>query len=70
VIVVPGKSEVIALAPKFITPQDGAEKQDCEINAAKRWLANSAKCFEGLLSPTMICTNRPFRSSLPLENRK
>lgn len=47
VIVVPGKSEVIALAPEFITPQDGAEKQDCEINAAKRWLANSAKGFEG-----------------------
>jgi hypothetical protein len=35
VIVAPGKSEVIALAPEFITPQDGAEKQDCEINAAK-----------------------------------
>jgi len=25
--------------PKFITSQDGAEKQDCERNAAKRWLA-------------------------------
>jgi hypothetical protein len=24
---------------EFITPQDGAVKQDCEINAAKRWLA-------------------------------
>jgi hypothetical protein len=45
VIVVPGKAEVIALAPEFITPQDGAEKQDCEINAAKRWLENSAKVF-------------------------
>ena len=47
VIVAPGKSEVIALAPEFITPQDGAEKQDCEINAAKRWLAKSSNCFEG-----------------------
>ncbi len=25
--------------PEFIAPQDGAEKQDCERNAAKRWLA-------------------------------
>jgi hypothetical protein len=22
----------------FITPQDGQKKQDCEINAAKRWI--------------------------------
>jgi hypothetical protein len=29
---------VLPLAPEFITPQDGAEKQDCERNAAKRWL--------------------------------
>lgn len=47
VIVVPGKSEVIACAPEFITPQDGAEKQDCEVNAAKRWLLSRAKHFEG-----------------------
>ena len=25
--------------PEFIAPQDGAEKQDCERRAAKRWLA-------------------------------
>jgi hypothetical protein len=29
---------VLPLMPEFITPQDGAEKQDCERNAAKRWL--------------------------------
>ena len=49
VIVAPGKAEVIALASEFITPQDGSEKQDCELNAAKRWLAKSADCFEGQL---------------------
>ena len=38
VIVAPGQSEVISLAPEFITPQDGQEKQDCEVNAAKRWI--------------------------------
>jgi hypothetical protein len=27
------------LPPEFVAPQDGAEKQDCERNAAKRWLA-------------------------------
>lgn len=47
VIVVPSKPEVIALAPELITPQDGAEKQDCEINAAKRWLVKHAKGFDG-----------------------
>jgi hypothetical protein len=35
----PGHDKVIPLEPEFITPQDGAEKQDCENAAAKRWLA-------------------------------
>ena len=35
-IVAPGHSMVLPLMPEFITPQDGAEKQDCERNAAKR----------------------------------
>lgn len=38
VIVQPGDEHVISLEPEFITPQDGHEKQDCEIQAAKRWL--------------------------------
>ena len=38
VLVQPGRSEVLALEPEFIVPQDGHEKQDCEIAAAKRWL--------------------------------
>jgi len=42
VIVAPGKSEVIALRPEFITPQDGHTKQDCEIAASKRWLEHNA----------------------------
>ena len=36
-IVAPGHNMVLPLMPEFITPQDGAEKQDCERNAAKRW---------------------------------
>jgi hypothetical protein len=39
VIVSPGHARVVPLRPEFITPQDGQAKQDCEINAAKRWLA-------------------------------
>jgi len=42
VIVSPGHSLVVPLRPEFITPQDGQVKQDCEINAAKRWLAGQA----------------------------
>ncbi len=36
-VVAPGHSKVVPLMPEFIAPQDGAEKQDCERNAAKRW---------------------------------
>ena len=35
--VAPGHSKVVPLFPEFIAPQDGAEKQDCERNAVKRW---------------------------------
>jgi hypothetical protein len=37
-VVAPGHRQVLPLPPEFIAPQDGAEKQDCERNAAKRWL--------------------------------
>lgn len=48
VIVSPGHSQVVPLRPEFITPQDGAAKQDCELNAAKRWLtAHAARCATG-----------------------
>ena len=42
VIVSPGHAQVVPLRPEFIVPQDGHEKQDCEIAAAKRWLAAHA----------------------------
>ena len=40
--------KVIPLFPEFIQPQDGAEKQDCELNAAKRWLAANGEKFAQL----------------------
>lgn len=42
VILSPGSAQVVPLRPEFIRPQDGQVKQDCEINAAKRWLAAHA----------------------------
>src|SRR3954453_23383809 len=38
-VVAPGHAQVLPLPAEFITPQDGAGKQDCERAAAKRWLA-------------------------------
>jgi hypothetical protein len=45
VIVAPGKPYAIPLRPEFIVAQDGADKQDCEINAAKRWLDKNGKFY-------------------------
>jgi hypothetical protein len=38
VLVAPGQNNVIALAPQFVQPQDGHDKQDCELAASGRWL--------------------------------
>ncbi len=42
-MVAPGHHQVLPLPPEFIAPQDGAEKQDCERSAAKRWLARHGR---------------------------
>jgi hypothetical protein len=42
-LVAPGHTQVLPLPPEPIAPRDGAEKQDCERNAAKRWLATHAR---------------------------
>ncbi|HEY5871158.1 MAG TPA: ISNCY family transposase [Candidatus Tectomicrobia bacterium] len=42
VIVCPGRSQVLALPPEYIMPQDGHAKQDCERAASKRWLRKHA----------------------------
>jgi len=39
-VVAPGHSKVVPLMPEFVATQDGAEKQDCERNAVKRWFGN------------------------------
>lgn len=47
-IVAPGKNKVISLPPEFITPQDGETKQDCELKASKRWIADNGDMYKKL----------------------
>jgi hypothetical protein len=47
-LVAPGHDKVVPLEPEFIAPQDGAEKQDCENRAAKRWLATHGQRYAPL----------------------
>jgi len=51
--VAPGHSKVAPLAPEFIVKQDGAEKQDCERNAVKRWLMKHSARLKSL-SPVYL----------------
>jgi hypothetical protein len=46
VIVGPGQPYAIPLRPEFIVPRDGENKQDCEINASKRWLEKNGAFYQ------------------------
>lgn len=48
VLVCPGRSQVIPLVPEFVVPQDGHDKQDCEVAAAKRWLSQHGARYQDL----------------------
>jgi hypothetical protein len=50
-IVMPGNTAVLPVAPEMITNADGAKKQDCERNAAKRWLIKHADEYKWLSRP-------------------
>ncbi|VGO18346.1 hypothetical protein [Pontiella sulfatireligans] len=69
--ITPGRSQAIALRPEFIVPQDGAEKQDCEINAAKRWLAANGAFYhtgnDTLLGDDLY-SRQPFCRKVRLHN--
>jgi hypothetical protein len=62
-IVRPGKTEVFPVMGEFVKNEDGAEKQDCELNAAKRWLSKHADEYSWL-KPTLLgddlFSNQPF----------
>jgi hypothetical protein len=63
VVVAPGRPEVLALQPEFIIPQDGHAKQDCEQEAAKRWLRAHAAHYAAknvtVLGDDLYC-HQPF----------
>jgi hypothetical protein len=67
VLVKPGSAKVIPLAPEFIRPQDGHEKQDCEINASLRWLESQGSRYAALgttvLGDDLYC-HEPFCRAL------
>ena len=67
VLVKPGSDKVIPLAPEFIRPQDGHEKQDCEINASLRWLDSRGSQYAALgttvLGDDLYC-HEPFCRAL------
>ncbi|CAK0773578.1 transposase [Gammaproteobacteria bacterium] len=67
VLVKPGGDKVIPLVPEFVQPQDGAKKQDCELNAAKRWLATHGKEYAQrntiILGDDLYC-HEPFCQEL------
>jgi hypothetical protein len=52
-VVAANSQDVFNLPPEFITPQDGETKQDCEMNAAKRWLARMRPQYQKL-SPIFL----------------
>jgi hypothetical protein len=59
----PGLEHVLLCFPEMITPQDGSEKQDCERNAAKRWVDARLPLFAPysitLLGDDLFC-NQPL----------
>ena len=43
-----GHRHTVALRPKFMSPQDGDKKQDCEPKAAYRWFEKNARRYASL----------------------
>lgn len=63
ILLAPGQESVIALPPEFVTPQDGHDKQDCELAAAGRWLAQHGARYAArgmtILGDDLYC-HQPF----------
>ena len=63
VIVAPGCTHVLPYVPEFIVPQDGAEKQDCEVTAAKRWLereGSTLRRYQAILLGDDLYSKQPL----------
>jgi hypothetical protein len=63
VIVRPRSAQVISLEPEFMSPQDGSDKQDCELTAAKRWIRRNRKLCSVIQVTVLgddLYSNQPF----------
>ncbi len=61
-LVAPGHNQVVPLEPEFVSPQDGAVKQDCETRAVQRWLAKHGAQY-ARLSPIYLGDDLHSRQS-------
>jgi hypothetical protein len=63
VVETPGKAQVLVLEPASITPQNGKEKQDWELEAGKRWLETYGRFYakqgSTILGDDLFC-HQPF----------
>ena len=62
-VVHPQQHEVLPRPPEFITRQDGSDKQDCEIAAAKRWLTREEswlKVQRAIILGDDLFSHQPF----------
>jgi hypothetical protein len=62
-VVAPGHNMVLPPMPEFIVKPDGAEKQDCERNAAKRWLAAHGERMKDRLRSIWAMISSPANRS-------
>lgn len=71
VIVSAKQPNVIPLAPEFITPQDGHDKQDCELAAATRWLqreSHSLAAHNVTILGDDLFSHQPFCEAVKTQN--
>lgn len=71
-VVSPDIKKAIALRPEFTAPQDGHNKQDCEIAAAKRWIEKNGPFYNKDGNVTLLgddlYAHQPFIRKLLLYN--
>ncbi len=63
VLVSPSQSVALPLPPEFVSPQDGAKKQDCEQKASARWLSKhmaSVKSLKPIFLGDDLYAHQPF----------
>ncbi len=69
IIAHPNNKSVLPLLPEVITNKDGDEKQDCEINASKRWL-NKKQLISNHYKLTILGDDLYCKTSLILDIRE